>query len=189
MDENLIRDFLVNLVAGIVGIVIVLGLERQKRPALKLGVDIPDRNKKHHATWLYVNIRNQKMPSWSRWIGSREPAFACRALIAIYTLDDFRLCYEMNARWSQTPAPKVEEGRLQDGQPVLPVPDYHARYVDDVMGTKQLILLTNKKLLTFILRQMQSWMLYFDGKARKHATHGTTTIIYTVTWAGRSKKE
>jgi hypothetical protein len=145
MDANLIRDFLVNLVAGIVGIVIVLGLERQKRPALKLAVDIPDRNKKHHATWLYVNVRNVKMPSWSGWIGSREPAFACRASIAVYTFDDFRLCYEMNARWSQTPAPKVEEGRMQDGQPVPPVPDYHARYVDDVAGSKQLTLINKQE--------------------------------------------
>lgn len=63
-------DFLINLIAGIVGIVIVLWIERQRRPVLSFKVGVPgtideqDVLKRHPTTFLKVQIHNRNLPRW-----------------------------------------------------------------------------------------------------------------------------
>lgn len=121
--SSLSINFLINLIAGIVGILIVLWIERQKRPELSMRVGVPGRIGdndplgRQAATWVKIQIHNSNMPRWLRWVYDREPALACRAWITFHHLDGRRVFdREMNARWSETPEPRVEVKQTEKGQ-------------------------------------------------------------------------
>ena len=108
-------NFLINLVAGIVGILIVLWLERQRRPSLtmKIGsihrLGTEDILGRAQSTWLRATIHNRNVPNWLAWVYRGEPALSCRAWITFHHLDGHRIFdREMNARWTGTDEPKVE---------------------------------------------------------------------------------
>jgi hypothetical protein len=147
-------DFLINLIAGIVGIVFVLWLERQKRPGLSMKVGIPstideqDVLKRKPTTFLRVNVHNKTVPKWLAWVYDGEPALSCTGWISFHHLDGQRVfSQEMLARWSETldPPPiqitKTDEGnvaRLVNPQDSVDIPpgestllDVCCRFIDE----------------------------------------------------------
>lgn len=112
---DLSLNFLINLTAGVVGILIVLWIERQRRPRLSMSVGIPNEiveksdEPRKPGKWLYVTIHNAGVPRWLAWVYSGEPAMACRAWITFYHLEGHRVFdREMNARWAATPEPQIQ---------------------------------------------------------------------------------
>lgn len=112
---EIIINFILNLFSGVVGILIVLWIERQRRPSLSMTPgpqhqiregDFLDRPP---STWLRVQVHNRNVPRWVAWVYHGEPALACRAWISFHSLDGKQTPdREMEARWSNSPEPKVE---------------------------------------------------------------------------------
>ena len=116
-------NFLINLIAGVVGILIVLWIERQRRPNIfmKVGepgrITVADPLKRPPASWLNVEVHNRSIPSWLRWVYDGEPALSCRAWITFHHLDGHRVFNrEMYVRWSETPEPRVRFTPIEDGK-------------------------------------------------------------------------
>ena len=133
-----IPDFLINLIAGVVGILVVLWIERQRRPRLSMHVGIPgtidehDPLKRHPTTFLKVQIHNLCVPKWLSWVYDGEPALSSAGWITFHHLDGQRVFdREMLARWSETQDPppiaatKTDEGliaRLVNPQNAVDIP-------------------------------------------------------------------
>ncbi len=120
---DLSLNFIINLVAGVVGILIVLGIERQRRPVLFMEAGEPgwlsddDPLGRKACKWLHVQVHNKNMPRWLAWVYNREPAMDCHAWITFYHLDGHRLfAREMNARWTETPEPELVVLQAASGQ-------------------------------------------------------------------------
>ncbi len=114
-SSDLLINFLINLVAGIVGILVVLWLERQRRPSLSMKVGEPggigegDPLGRPQTKWPHIQIHNRNVPRWLSWVYRGEPALACRAWITFHHFDGHRIFdREMNVRWSETPEPTTE---------------------------------------------------------------------------------
>ncbi len=125
---DLLTAFVLNLSATVVGIFVVLLMERQRRPHLAMKVGVPGRladsdpAKRPATTWLHVQIHNVRMPKWVSWIYDRDPAFSCKATVTFHYLDGHRVFdREMNARWNETPQPKFEELKTDVGVVSFPV--------------------------------------------------------------------
>ena len=124
MDKaELVINFFINLLAGIIGILIVLWIERQRRPSITITLGQPghikegDPLKRPPCTWLHVQVHNRNVPKWLAWVYHGEPALACRAWITFHHLDGQRVFdREMNARWSGSNQPKVESINTEEGQ-------------------------------------------------------------------------
>ena len=108
-------NFVINLVAGILGIAFVLWIERQRRPDLYMSIGKPasippdDRLGRQEATWPHILIHNKKIPRWIGWVCDREPALNCRAWITFHHLDGHRVFdREMSVRWVETEEPFVQ---------------------------------------------------------------------------------
>src|SRR5574341_169135 len=90
-------NFLINLVAGIAGILIVLWLERQRRPSLSMKIGsvhrlgTEDILARTQSTWLRASIHNRNVPNWLAWVYRGEPALSCRAWITFHHLDGHRV--------------------------------------------------------------------------------------------------
>lgn len=120
---DLFLNFVVNLVATIVGILVVLWIERQRRPSLSMKVGetgaIGDGDPlgRPPAKWPHVQVHNRNVPRWLAWVYRGEPALACRAWITFHHLEGHRVFNrEMNVRWSETPEPNVEITNTERGQ-------------------------------------------------------------------------
>lgn len=118
-------NFLLNLISGIVGILIVLWIERQRRPGLtiKLGkvseIKENDPLNRTPSKWLHVQIHNKNVPKWLAWVYQGEPALACRGWITFHHIDGQRVFdRQMVARWSSSEEPKVEIINTDKGQAV-----------------------------------------------------------------------
>ena len=119
--SNAPADLLVNIVAGILGAVIILiVLEKRKSPYLRLNVgethSVPD------FTLLRVSVHNQGIGRLLSKIYDRDPALMCYAWINFYYDTDkaepVRPGQELVGRWSFTPVPvrEVSDGkRIYDG--------------------------------------------------------------------------
>ncbi len=121
--NNFLQDFIVNLVAGIAGILIVLWIERQRRPSLTIRLGQPGEIKdgdilqRPQCKWLHVQVQNRSVPKWLAWVYHGEPALACRAWITFHHLDGQRIFdREMVARWSGSDEPKVEVINIKSGE-------------------------------------------------------------------------
>lgn len=107
--------FLISLLATVVGILIVLALERQRRPRLTMKIgktyELPenDLGGRKQCRWPHVEVHNRKIPRWLSWVFDGDPAFACRAWIAFYpSTGDGRIFHEeMAARWSEADQPRI----------------------------------------------------------------------------------
>lgn len=111
---NLTVNFLINLLAGIFGIVIVLWLERLRRPALSLnigtigGIPNDDPMDRPECKFLHVAVRNRNVPNWLSWVYQGEPALMCKAWISFHHLDGYKVYdREMVGKWSQSGDPDV----------------------------------------------------------------------------------
>ena len=123
--DNVCYDVCVNLVAGVLGILIVLWLERQRRPSLTLRIGqrniLPPMHRSGLApgTWLYVEVRNRNVPRWLRWCWDGEPALSCRAWIGFYDLSGGSLfSREMIGRWAASAEPWKVPVTTQSGSGV-----------------------------------------------------------------------
>jgi hypothetical protein len=149
--SELFINFFINLVAGIVGILIVLWIERQRRPHLtiKLGqpgrLDEGDLLNRSPSTWLHVQVQNKNVPKWLMWVYQGEPALTCKAWITFHHLDGKKIFdRDMIARWSGSNEPKVEvittkEGkiaRLVGAQDTFDIPPGENTDVDVVFRAK-----------------------------------------------------
>lgn len=118
-------DFLINLLAGVVGILIVLALERQRRPKLqiKIGEIVSpflenDPLGRKQCRWPLVEIHNLKITRWLAWVYDGDPALACRAWISFHNpIDGGRIFREaMPARWNEADQPRVVPFSGLDGK-------------------------------------------------------------------------
>src|SRR6266446_2134726 len=108
-------DFLISLLATIVGILIVLALERQRRPSLTMKIGptatLPENDGlgRKPCRWPIVEIQNPKLPKWLSWVFDGDPAFACRAWITFHNPADGGRIFanEMSVRWSEADQPRV----------------------------------------------------------------------------------
>jgi hypothetical protein len=121
--SELAINFILSLVSGIIGILIVLWIERQRRPSLtlKLGqtgeIKDDDPLKRTPSKWLHVQVHNRNVPKWLAWVYHGEPALSCRAWITFHHLDGQRVFdREMVVRWSGSDEPKVEILNTEKGQ-------------------------------------------------------------------------
>jgi hypothetical protein len=113
---DILLNFLIGLITSVIGILIVLWIERNRRPSLVLSVGKPslldkdDPLGRPQVTWLHIRVHNQNMPNWLSPVYSRDPALMCRAWITFHHLDDGLRVFdrEMNARWSETLEPIIE---------------------------------------------------------------------------------
>jgi hypothetical protein len=119
-------DFFINLLAGIVGILVVLWLERQRRPGLTMHIGVPgtideaDPVKRHPTTFLKVQVHNRTVPRWLAWVYHGEPAVSCAAWMSFHSLDGVALFdREMVGRWSETPDPPPIQGIKTENGAVL----------------------------------------------------------------------
>jgi len=124
--EDIPLNFLINLVAGVVGILIVLWIERQRRPRISMKVgertSLPDDDPLGRAcTWAHIAICNGKTPRWLSWVYDGDPALACRAWISFHHAIDGHRLYsnEMVARWSEAPQPRVVTVPTEKGTAAL----------------------------------------------------------------------
>lgn len=111
-----IVDFLINfsleIFVGALSIILVLILERQTRPELKILIDdkhiIPDNNpaKQQPTTWLRVRVENQPMPRLIKWAYIRQPAIDCRATIDFINPKGKQV-FSIPGRWSGNPRPEI----------------------------------------------------------------------------------
>jgi hypothetical protein len=105
--SNAPADFLINIVAGIVGaLIILIVVDSRRRPNLK--IDKRDAVTSTEGwTYLRVFVDNLPMRTLFRFL-NREPAYATRAWISFYHLDTASPVYErqMVGRWSETPPPQ-----------------------------------------------------------------------------------
>jgi hypothetical protein len=116
-------EFLINLVAGIVGILIVLWIERQRRPVIFIKVGVPgtiddkDVLKRHPTTFLKVQVHNRPLPKWLSWVYVAEPALSCAGWITFLDAQGKPLFKkEMLGRWSETvDPPQIEYTKTDDG--------------------------------------------------------------------------
>ena len=113
---GLIVDLGINLLATVLGILIVLLLERKRRPQLSMTIgqsstiEKNDTLNRSPCTWLHVQIHNPSLPRFLAWCYDREPAFSCHAWVTFHHLDGVRVFdRKMNARWSDTPPPEIAD--------------------------------------------------------------------------------
>ena len=116
-------DFLINLIAGIVGIFIVLWIERQRRPDLSIAVGAPgtidekDPLKRMVTTFLHAKVSNRKIPKWISWAYDGEPALSCEAWVRFFHLDGQPVFEkEMTARWAESPEPQLITFDVEGGK-------------------------------------------------------------------------
>jgi hypothetical protein len=105
--------FFTSLAATLLGLFVILWIERQRRPSLVFEVGAPGRlfpgdpMSRPPCTWLHIYVRNLPLPRWLAWAYVREAAPACAAWIAFFNLDGKMLFdQEMLARWTDTLQPK-----------------------------------------------------------------------------------
>jgi hypothetical protein len=115
-EKMKIVDFFINfsleIFVGALSIILVLILERQARPNLKIIIDdkhlIPedDPAKRQPTTWLRVRVENQPMPGIIKWAYIRQPAFDCRATIDFIDPEGKQV-FSIPGRWSGNPRPEI----------------------------------------------------------------------------------
>ena len=109
-------DFFLNVVAGIIGIVFVLFIDRTKRPLLIIEqgeityMEPGDQLGRKEAAFPYIKITNKPIyPLWG-FFHDREPAYACKAWITFLDLNNKNLFKEeMLGRWTKNPEPHIYE--------------------------------------------------------------------------------
>lgn len=110
-------DLGINLLATVVGILIVLWLERKRRPRLeiKLGSTIDafqnDLAGRTPRRWPHLEVHNLKIAPWLSWVYDGDPALSCKAWISFHSLIDGRRIFaaDMPARWSEADQPSIAE--------------------------------------------------------------------------------
>ncbi|MEO8393894.1 MAG: hypothetical protein ABI700_12960 [Chloroflexota bacterium] len=111
--SNAPADFLINIVAGIVGaLIILIVVDSRRRPNLKITKRDPHISP-GNGVFLRVFVDNTPMQKLFRFL-NREPAYATRAWISFYYPDTTPVYQEeMIGRWSETPAPQEQYREIQ----------------------------------------------------------------------------
>ena len=114
-------NLLIEVVALVLGIAIVLWIERQRRPHLSMSVGIPgtidqaDPLKRPATTFLHVRIRNRTVPRLISWVYDGEPALSCASWVSFHHLDGHQIFEkEMTARWTETPEPELQQFKVDE---------------------------------------------------------------------------
>lgn len=109
-------DNVFQIVLTVVSILIVLGLERFRKPRLRFVIGDPgeilpnDPVGRTRAKWTHVFVTNEPMPKWLSWIWDRDPALACRGWITFHALDGQDLFgRKMDIRWANNPEPLFQD--------------------------------------------------------------------------------
>lgn len=104
--SNIGADLITNVVAGIIGAMLVLFLvERRRRPELSITIEYnhPDFQ---NSTFLRLNIANIRLRVPLALIYNREPALMCRAWISFHYTDGTKVYQnDMVGRWAKSPEP------------------------------------------------------------------------------------
>ncbi len=109
--------FVISLAASLVAVVLVLWLERQRRPLLDAIVRdptvIPAGDLRPQCTWLQVGIENKPCPYWLSWVYQREPALGVRGYLTFHQPCGCRLLDgHMPVRWSSSPEVRVQPTQI-----------------------------------------------------------------------------
>ena len=109
-------DFLLQIVAIIVSVMIILALEGMRKPRLKFvrgesGVLFPnDPHGRQPAKWTHVYVYNEPMPKWLSWAFDRNPAIGCHGWITFHALDGRDLFDKrMPIRWADNLEPVIQD--------------------------------------------------------------------------------
>lgn len=117
-------NFLVSLAASLMGITLVLFVERQRRPKLLLerGEDWviggpADPAERPLSRWLRVKVTMAPMPWWAAWVYQRDPALNCKAQITFHHYPDGNPVMDriLPGRWSESPEPERALLQNSDG--------------------------------------------------------------------------
>ncbi len=127
-------QFLFALVAGILSILAVLAIERQKKPQLTFDVAQQgeifddDKLKRPAAKWLKIKVKNDNLSGPLSWIYDRDPALLCRASVTFNHLDGHSVFGRtLSARWDNTPEPQPLIGHTDQGDVAI-MPYVHETY-------------------------------------------------------------
>jgi hypothetical protein len=104
-------DLVVNLIASAIAVIIVLWIERSKRPKIEFEIE-PDalilENDNIKRKFLRLRVHNRSMHPLLDFFYTRSPALSCRVSI-VYLRDNnalvFRPGHRQIGRWSTTPEP------------------------------------------------------------------------------------
>ena len=114
-------DFILNVIAGIVGILIVLFVDRSRRPVLiieegeisYMGPGDPKGRKE--AAFPYIRVTNKSICPFLGFFFDREPAYACKAWITFLDMEKNKLYEkEMLGRWTKNPQPRINIFKKDD---------------------------------------------------------------------------
>lgn len=112
---ELIINSLISFFASFIGVLLVLWIERQRRPKLSMSIGGPNYLKENdvlgrpECKWLRVFIKNRDVPRFILWFYQGEPALSCQAKITFFHLDKQKVFdREMEGRWAGSQEPKSE---------------------------------------------------------------------------------
>jgi len=123
--DAILIGFGISLLASIIGVGLVLWIDRQRRPRLRMTVGIPgtiDKFDPLHrpvTTFLHVRIDNERTKFPVSLFYDADAAHSCAAWLTFYHLDGHKVFdREMAGRWTETPEPSMRQIR-QDNKTVV----------------------------------------------------------------------
>jgi hypothetical protein len=109
---ELLVNFVISLIASLVGVWLALRLEGMKRPNLKITKCEPDPQqllRNPNLTRLHVHVENLALPNLLTQFWNRETAVGCRAWITFYKDDKSPFKLKILARWKEAEVPQIPE--------------------------------------------------------------------------------
>jgi len=115
---DILTNFLIGIVSGIVSAVIILALEKGKRSSLEFNVGEIYENSENGFKILRARVKNKPLSRPFSFIYRREPALMCLARIVFFYLDEKPVHPQecLVGRWSTTPLPirQVSDNEVVD---------------------------------------------------------------------------
>jgi hypothetical protein len=144
-----IIEFLLSVLASVTAsVLIIVGIDSQKKPKLRFAVGIShslpenDPAGRPAAKWIRVEVSNVNRPRWLSLLYNREAAVMCEAWITFYHVQpspDYRCVYnrEMAGRWTSSPPPKIQIVETPEGPAT--VRSYVTKSIDIPPGDGELL--------------------------------------------------
>lgn len=107
-------NVIVQLLITIVGILVVLLIERQRRPNLRFQIAQPniippnDQQNRMEYKWLAITVANPNTPRCIRWVYPRDTAIGCQPYVVFRQLDGTRIFdYDLVPPWDGVAEPEI----------------------------------------------------------------------------------
>ncbi len=100
MNSHRISDFLISLLASLIAIIIILVIEKMRKPRLE--IELGDSLEKNGNKWLRINVKNLRPCKIIDWVYGGNPAISCMAWIGFLKPNgEEAFKNEMFGRWSE----------------------------------------------------------------------------------------